>query len=231
MPKCKLHPKRKRGLCKGCHVHLCCPPADDCPTITAHDKYNILPKKRIIKDIAHEPRSLRRRQSTTYADNETSDNSDDEILSFSGITRWQKDEPRIHCSVQEQKGSNIELTANNITKLLEKLPNKGYDVTNILQYGRTYRRAKELFIEIINQLCKSFIPDNPSICYQFLKTKTERKEEDAPLNNLIDLYLIGESTVSQVCAAVISQSMSNQAARDRIKQRENTMVISKSQYV
>ena len=50
----------------------------------------------MIVDIAHETRSLRQQQNTTYADNETSDKSDDEILSFSGITRWQKDERRIH---------------------------------------------------------------------------------------------------------------------------------------
>jgi hypothetical protein len=177
---------------------------------------------------------LQRRQNTTYANSETTDKSDDEILSFSGTTRWQKDEkdePPILCSIQEQKGSNLELIANNISKLLKKVPNKGYDVNNILQYGSTYRRAKELFIEIINQLCECFIPVNPSICYKFLKSKSERKEEDAPLNNLVDLYLIGESTVSQVCAAVISQSMSHDAARNRMKQRENTMVMSKSRYV
>ena len=105
MPKCKLHPKRKRGLCKGCYIHLCCPPADDCPTITAHDKYKKSPQKRKKIDIAHEPRSLRRRQNTIYADSENSDKSDDEKLSFSGFTRWQKDDSPIICSLQEQKQS------------------------------------------------------------------------------------------------------------------------------
>ena len=37
-------------------------------------------------DIAHETRSLPRGQNTTYADNETSDKSDDEILSFLSST-------------------------------------------------------------------------------------------------------------------------------------------------
>ena len=80
-----------------------------------------------------------------------------------------------------------------------------------------------MFIEIIEVLCNYFIPKNPSQCCRFLGTKLERKEEDVALDSLVDLYLIGESTVSQVSGVIISQSMSNNAARNRIRNRENTM--------
>ena len=49
MPKCKLHPKRKRGKYLGCNVHLCCDPAENCPMISSHDKY----KKASLKKLRH----------------------------------------------------------------------------------------------------------------------------------------------------------------------------------
>ena len=52
-------------------------------------------------------RSLRRRENTSYVGIESSDRSDDEKLSFSGITRWEKSKSPIVGSIQEPKGGNL----------------------------------------------------------------------------------------------------------------------------
>ena len=85
---------------------------------------------------------MRRHENTSDVDSESLDKSDDEKLPFSGITRWEKSKSHIIASIQEPKGNNLELTANNMSNLLEKVPYKGYNVTKILQYGRTYCRPK-----------------------------------------------------------------------------------------
>ena len=115
---------------------------------------------------------MRHRKNTTFINSENSDKSDDGILSFSGVTRWPKHNISFVKSIQAQRKSNLEVTMNNISKLLEKVPNNGYGVTNIQKYGRAYRRTKELFILLIEEISEIFIPEEPEQCYSFLKRKS-----------------------------------------------------------
>ena len=107
MPKCKLHLKRKKGLCKGCAFNMSYPPADDCPTISAHDKCKNFPDKRKIIDLHREnksencpmsavydemkssphPKKFRQRRKVKHVDVENSEVSNDRMLQFSGNTR------------------------------------------------------------------------------------------------------------------------------------------------
>ena len=85
-----------------------------------------------------------------------------------------------------------------------------------------------MFISVIDEVSKIIIPEKPEEYYNFLQSQSQQTEADVILENLLDLYLVGESKVSQVCGAIISKSMSNKSAEDRNKNRQDTMNMSMS---
>ena len=105
-------------------------------------------------------------------DVENSDMSDDEMLQFSGNTRWHEFDCEIE--ILQQK-------TNKIYKVIEKLPNNGCDVSNILENGRTHRRAKEVLVSVMDEVCEIIIPDEIEIL-QHKANKTHKVLEKVPNN-------------------------------------------------
>ena len=66
------------------------------------------------------------------------------------------------------------------------------------------------------------LPDSPDICYDFIKSNYD---DTTIMNNMLDLYPMGESSISSVLAAIISCSFTNFQAMELIQSRIQSLLL------
>ena len=100
------------------------------------------------------------------------------------------------------------------------IPKHGFNVKGIEAKGRTYRHAKKIFLDILNELLELLIPEKLNLNHFFLEADSSTKDVSGPgkvKDAVFDLYLNGAEPVFRVCGTMIVNSYSSTAAINDIQ--------------
>ena len=167
---CPIHPKRKKGKCKQCGIFTCCPSADDCPEASNHsikrnsDDFPIASSSSLKRN---PPTDIASPNLPTKSNTKLDDNTN-YITTNSNSTATETFIWKSHAGRAEVKQST--LNARDITE-------GGFSLLDMLDSGgRTFRRARKIFLQKFLALSTTFCPANPDVCCNFLPTITHEEE-------------------------------------------------------